>query len=94
MLRSARWFVTSLKVAKLHSANERGGFASVSIDRLDYDCKPVRDKYSVAVILGGMLDQSAYGGRLIIGCTATVFLLFHGSKPAREPGVRQRRREL
>jgi len=86
--------VTSLKVAKPLSGNERGGFASVSIDRLDYDAKPVRDEYSVAVILGGMLEQSAYGVRLIIGCAATVFLLFHGSKPAREPGVRQRRRAL
>ena len=79
MLRSARWFVKSLRVAKLHFANDRGGFASVSIDRLDCDCKPVRDKYSVAVVHGGMLDQSAYVGRLIFGCTATVFLLFHSS---------------
>ncbi len=73
-------------MAKPLFGNERGGFASVSIDRLDYDGKPVRDKYNIAAVLGGMLDQSAYSGGLTIGCTATDFPPLHGSKPVPEPG--------
>lgn len=56
-------------MAKRLSGSEQGGFASVSIDSLDYDSKPVRDKYNIAVILGKMLDQSAYSGGLTIGGT-------------------------